>query len=1589
MSIVKQGVEIKNSVQYDKYIEAPWSLIESYFDGQHLKRMVRHHIESYNNFVTEQIRKTINMFNPVYVKSPQDYDETSKKYSLEMVITFENFNIYRPQTYENNGATKTMFPCEARLRNMTYASVMTIDLNIKIIRRYGDMLNDCEIKHKVLPKVHIGKIPIMLKSCLCVLNQYNHINNSYIGECKYDSGGYFIINGSEKTILAQERAAENRICCFNTSKGNSKWSWTAEIKSVPDHKVISPKQINMMISNKNNGFGHCIYIQLPRLKQPIPLFVLFRALGILSDQEICSYILLDLEDPNNEPYLRELRGSIVDANKYLDQETAFQYIVSNVIYTPLNMTEEEGRSKKNDFANEVLENDLFPHCYTKKEKIYFLGYMTKRLIETSLGITEPDERDSYLNKRIDLAGALLNNLFRNYFNKLVKDMQKQIIREINNGSWRSTDNYINIITNTNIYKIIKSTTIENALKRALATGDFGIKNTNSNKVGVAQVLNRLTYVSSLSHLRRVNTPIDKSGKLIPPRKLHPTSWGFLCLAGDTDVLLSNGIDSNQIQYMEDGQEVVTIHRKELYGEPSKIYRYFKKMSNDLYEITTISGRKVKATGEHPFLVKTENGTYEMKCVTDLQVGDGMIIKHMLSNLSKDTDCPFVELVSCSIPAIYVDTLHSLGFLDIPLQLNTLKIISRILGIVHTLGQYNDLNNVISIEKIDSIDWVVFLHDIYDLGFTQEAIEEDDFYFHLKEEIAYFLLSLSDSKIDKYHKTVLPSWLLYSNRQISREYLSGLCSGLEIEYTEDSIHIPIMAASENEYKSEFDISSYLYSVQDLFKSLGIHVQIVKTRMEYTEYHMYVMNTVGNMYAYFNHIHMGYTPSLKECLAHCIETVFMNYHHLSTNIEKITYEKNGCVCVPIHSIQEVEPEMVYDFTTHSENHSFVASSFVCSNCPVETPEGASIGVVKNISYMCHITIPSSSIIIQDVLKEKITYLNDIDEPLHVYNKVKIILNGNWIGVSETPYELYQYLKEMKYVGIFNIYTSITFHYRKKEIIISTEGGRLTRPVLKVKNNSVLLTTDIVDGINKKGLMWDDLTTNHKIEHSVVEYIDPEEQNHSMIAMKPQELLKVHKMRYNYTHCEIHPSTIFGILASCVPYPEHNQAPRNTYQCAMGKQAMGMYVTNFDKRMDKTSYVLSYPMRPIVDTRIMNMLQLNNIPSGEMVIVAICTYTGYNQEDSIIFNKASIDRGMFAATIYHTEKDEDKKVYGDEEIRCNPDKTKTKGIKFANYGKLNKNGLIPKNTLVENKDVIIGKVIPIKENRNDNTKTIKYQDVSTVYRTNEEVYVDDNYIDRNGDGYTFCKVKLRSFRKPVIGDKFSSRAGQKGTVGVILPEEDMPFNQEGIRPDIIINPHAIPSRMTIGQLKETLLGKVLLYLGLFGDGTSFSELSINNICDELQKIGYERNGNDILMNGQTGEQMESSIFMGPVFYQRLKHMVNDKQHSRSFGPMVVLTRQPAEGRSKDGGLRFGEMERDAMISHGASRFTKGRLYNASDKYNVWICKSCGMIASYNDEKNIHLCNTCDNRSDFAYVEIPYSCKLLFQELITMNVAPRVITE
>eukprot|EP01106_Pelomyxa_sp_JSP_P014750 TRINITY_DN480_c0_g1_i4.p1 TRINITY_DN480_c0_g1~~TRINITY_DN480_c0_g1_i4.p1 ORF type:complete len:471 (-),score=142.66 TRINITY_DN480_c0_g1_i4:72-1385(-) len=432
------------------------------------------------------------------------------------------------------------------------------------------------------------------------------------------------------------------------------------------------------------------------------------------------------------------------------------------------------------------------------------------------------------------------------------------------------------------------------------------------------------------------------------------------------------------------------------------------------------------------------------------------------------------------------------------------------------------------------------------------------------------------------------------------------------------------------------------------------------------------------------------------------------------------------------------------------------------------------------------------------------------------------------------------------------------------------------------------------------------------------------------------------------------------------------------------MGIYTSNFQYRCDTMAHILFYPQKPLVTTQAMEHLSFRNLPAGQNTVTAIACYSGYNQEDSIIMNHAAIDRGLFRSIFFRSYQD---RLRTPTEEFTKPTRENTT-LRRNNYDKLDPDGLVPPGILVTGEDVIIGKTAPITQREDAPPQRFTRRDSSITLRAAETGIIDQVMLTTNDEGYNAIKVRTRSVRIPQIGDKFSSRHGQKGTVGMTYRQEDMPFNNLGMSPDIIINPHAIPSRMTIGQLIECLLGKVVAISGdSEGDGTPFTDMSVASISGTLQGLGYQRYGNECFYSGFTGRPLDARVFMGPTYYQRLKHMVDDKIHSRSRGPVQVLARQPLEGRSRNGGLRFGEMERDCQISHGAAAFLKERLFEVSDAYNVHICDMCGLICTANLNTNTYSCSRCHNQTQISQVRLPYACKLLFQELMAMCIAPRIV--
>lgn len=641
-----------------------------------------------------------------------------------------------------------------------------------------------------------------------------------------------------------------------------------------------------------------------------------------------------------------------------------------------------------------------------------------------------------------------------------------------------------------------------------------------------------------------------------------------------------------------------------------------------------------------------------------------------------------------------------------------------------------------------------------------------------------------------------------------------------------------------------------------------------------------------------------------------------------------------------------------------------------CPAETPEGQSIGIVLNLSLLTKISFNFPTVLAREILEncEEIILLNDFEGKNDI---TKVFLNGIFIGMTDNQENLIDEIKTLKHVKMLPKHLSVSYNYIDDEVQVFCDEGRLLRPVFTLdpeKNNKELLLKN-----NKETQNWDEL-----VENRIIEYLDNLEINNSVIAFNQNELNK-----FKYDYCEIDASMILGVMASIIPFPDHSQAPRNSYESSMSKQAISMYNLAYKSRTDTITHILSYPQRPVVSTKSADILGFNNMPIGMNAIVAIACYTGYNQEDSIILNQSALERGFFSAYSYRTHSEEERKqgTHLFETIGLTPLDKRRSDI---NYGLLDENGIIRKRfpdgkqVYVQKGDVIISKY-SIESNKSG---TEKITDCSLFLKKGEDGYVDEIFETITPNGYKLIKIKIRTLRIPEVGDKFASVTGQKGTVGMVYKQEDMPFSSSGISPEIIINPHCIPSRMTINQLMESVLGKSCCLKGEYGDSTPFGKHSKNiaeTLCDELGKFGFERTGKETLYNGMTGEPM-GQYFIGPVFYQRLKHLVKDKIHARNSGPIQTLCRQPLCGRARDGGLRFGEMERDCMIAHGTPAFLNERLFLKSDPYSAPICNICGDFATSYDK-----CKGC-NTDSVSVINIPYVSKLLFQQLNAMLIKTKL---
>nr|AIE96983.1 DNA-directed RNA polymerase subunit B (RPB2, POLR2B) [uncultured marine group II/III euryarchaeote AD1000_88_G11] len=1189
-----------------------WNIIDCYFNT--FKNFaVKHHLDSYNTFFNKTLPKLIQEKNPISF-----YKEREKEnYNYQCFLYMGGKNgtkIYygKPIIYDESDS-RFMYPNEARLRNMTYGFSIHYDVDVDfIIRLEKGIVN----KSITLKNIFLGRFPIMLQSNMCILNGLAREVRYTMGECRNDWGGYFIIDGKEKVIVSQEKFADNML--YIRDKVNDTYSHSAEIRSVSEDisKPIRTLAIRIVSPTAEKSNGHLV-VNIPNVRLPVPLFIVMRALGVISDKKIMEYCLLNLDKYSD--YLELFRPSVHDAGKIFTQTAALKYIAS---FT---------KGKTTSAVLEILSIYFLPHIgeLNFKRKALYLGYIVKELLDVFTKKNPATDRDNFKFKRIESAGNLIYQLFREYYNLQLKDIYQKIDKEYyyHRPSYQDI-HFLNLIEN-NQTLIFSNRIVEIGFKKAFK-GNWGAQS-HTKRLGIVQDLNRLSYFSFSSHLRKVNVPLDSSAKVVGPRLLHNTQWG------------------------------------------------------------------------------------------------------------------------------------------------------------------------------------------------------------------------------------------------------------------------------------------------------------------------------------------------------------------------------------------------------------------KQCPIHTPDGGNVGLHKHFSVMAHITSGYSYYSFIEILRNQGMVLLEESSPLYIFQGTKVFMNGAWVGIVNKPESTINYLRLYRRNGLVPIFTGLEWNILKDEIHILTDGGRLMRPIFYMLDDKVSWDRDFIkEKIERKSITWEELIYGFnakkggkellsdsvmkagdyyafgdnmdqlKIMGSVIEYIDTQEEESTLIAIYSKDIKEGLT-----THVEIHPSLILSIMANQIIFPENNPFPRDSFSCGQSKQAVSLYATNYQNRIDKMGIVLHYGQIPLVKSKFLKYVSSEEHPYGINATVAIMCYTGYNVEDAIIINKGALDRGLFRTTYFnmYESREESSEVHGSkiDSKFCNIYDTDVVKIKSGyDYSYLDKHGLIKENTKMHDKIVMIGKCIKDLDKRFDN---------SVVPKRGQLGYVDKSFMTDAEAGFRISKVRIRHERIPAIGDKFCSRAGQKGTIGLVLPEADMPFTKDGIRPDIIVNPHAFPSRMTIGHLIESIMGKASSFSGYYGNCTAFMNKGLNNDLygDILISEGFHPSGTEILNNGFNGMQIEADIYIGPTYYLRLKHMVKDKINYRAGGPKTMLTRQPVQGRANNGGLRIGEMDRDAVIAAGMSKFLNESFMDKCDKYQMGICNISGTIAIYNKTRNVFISPMCDGPiqfdidlegnlnlrkisrfgRNFSLIDVPYAFKLLYQELLTMNIQMRLITE
>jgi len=1790
--------------------EFQWDILDTYFmnssSNNKTSQLVKHQIDSYNKFINTTLLQIISGFNPIRINTNNKNNDTDSNIQ-KIYINVLQPSLSKPIYQVVDGTTSIMTPYIARMNNLTYSSCLYVKVHIII-----EILNEDGIPTKIdkyVNNVYIGKIPIMVRSDACVLSQIPAIGDPNSDECRYDFGGYFIVNGNEKVLIMQDRINENETLVFVPNNNND--GIYAEIRSMSDSSYLPPKTTSLNMVGKLNHMGRNIRLNTSFLKSEVPVFIMFRALGIINDKEIIEHIVYDLDNKDNQRIINQLMACCEDACDIHTQEQAEEYLIRNMTGVNKNTINPIKILKDN------IINDFLGHVGKNyRRKALYLGYMINKMLRIYLKYDDYDNRDSYMNKRIDTPGVLMSNLFRQCYGKMTKEIKGLIERELN--LWRANHTCLttDIISDNNIHRYFKHSLLDSWLKYSLSTGNWGIKSIGSFqniRQGVSQVLNRMSYTSTLSHLRRISTAMEKNGKLVQPRKLDNSQINMICPAetpeGASVGLVKNIALSTNISIAMNSTHIRTL----LVELGTNIY-------DDSYSYNSDNFDNIKIGSN-----KSSNFLKEMGKSSNvyIQINGDIIGYHSNPNELYKT---LKHYKRCGI--IYPMT---------SIIWNILKraiIISTEAGRMYRpllIVDYDEITKkselrIIKVLKEKNITWNEFIKDkTFDYFICPNNTNNDEGVIEYLDcnEINHSMIAMNYHQLYKTPKgNTMP--IHYTNCEIHPSLMNGVL-GVNIPFSDHN------QSPRNCYQCLNENEKVLLSNGDfkLIKNISIGDKVICFNP------LTMQISTSSVINHYNRITNKIVYNIKLISGRTISATYD--HKFITNqgwIEVKDFDETIKIGILINAdyfdnnnyinIREINITINNDINTFYESIGLFPLYNNNYNMPI-------------IARMCGYYYNNNLNFLTDI--DKNSFINDCNILGFTYNiydvRMEILLTkiikdiNNWLPFSSSL------VKKEFLAGYLSNYKD-TYNHSDIILNIITEFDIYNNKIRVAYNYKLL---------NKIAIEYE--YSKFKLERYRSDIILPDyslEEFENLIDIKNNIMFIPFLNKFINTNNYISDLTIENTNF-------HSFIGGNGFavsNCAMGKQALGIYMSNFNHRTDTMGNIINYPQRSIVATKLSKYTYNTKLPSGSNAIVAIMTHTGFNQEDSVMINKSALDRGLFTSTYYKVFRDQCTKNHssGEEEIFINP-KDLCSGKPYS-YSKLSDDGFIPKNTYVDNGDIIVGKVMPRKMS-GKNT----YQDNSIYMKSNDDGYIDMNYVGTNSEGYKFCKIRIRKNRKPEIGDKLAcyspdhqyltstgwinvsqltlnhkvaslvngkliyqnpielhqfdyngnmysvknnyidllitpnhrmyykiskknttykikkaeeiyhktykikknvdnwnpdysgdipnclilnknktiithfknnnsiidinewisiysntinnksfdewvwflnkeqsylllnlitnynykyytssekliddlqrlslhagissnksfennniwlltiinytnepiinknnsifqdnyinyngkvyccslplgdgivyirrngkgiwsgnSTSAQKGSVGMIYEHKDMPFTKDGIVPDIIINPHAIPSRMTMAQLMECIMGKVGCFIGAYGDATPFSGCTVEDIAKNLEKTGLEKYGNEIMYNGRTGEQIKTEIFIGPTYYQRLKHMVTDKIHSRgSNGPIVMLTRQCSEGRARGGGLRLGEMERDCFIGHGSALFLKEKMLDCADNYRVFICKDCGMIATVNPDKNIYKCNHCKNATDIVQIRIPYAFKLLTQELSTMNVIMRYI--